>query len=165
MSPRWERIAAPPPATGAKLVLDTVLRPHRSLSADAFKIMLIAVIAINLVVAIVFWTHHAYPVAGFAGLDVLALWIAFRVNYRAARAEEHVRIDVEQMYVERRNANGSVVHWVASPLWARAALDNLGVTVRTGGKGLRVGSFLPPDQRLAFFRKLDDALWRAKRGG
>ena len=165
MSPRWERIATPPPATGAKLVLDTVLRPHRSLSADAFKYMLIAMVVVNLAVAVTFWAHGAYPVAGFAGLDVLALWIAFRVNNRAARAEERVRIDVEQIHVERRNANGSVVHWVVSPLWARAANDSLGVWIRTGGAALRVGSFLSPVEKAQFFEVLDDALWRAKRGG
>lgn len=168
MQPRWVRSAAPPPDTGAKLVLDTVLRPYRSLSDEAFKIMLIVVIAVNLglvVSAMLAWNGRVYPVAGFCGLDVLAIWIAFRVNYRAARAEEHVRVDVEQIHVERRNANGSIVHWVASPLWARAAADSLGVSIRTGGASLRVGSFLSPDQRVAFFRDLDSALWRAKRGG
>jgi uncharacterized membrane protein len=165
MPPRWERSTTPPPATGAKLVLDTVVRPHRSLSAEAFKVMLVAVVMVNVGVALVFWLHHAYPVAGFAGLDVLALWVAFRINYRAAKAEEHVRIDVEQIHVERRNPNGTSVHWIASPLWARAKADNLGVSIRTGGASLRVGSFLSPEQRAAFYRELDNALWRAKRGG
>lgn len=165
MSPRWERIAAPPPATDAPLVADLVLRPHRSLSRQAFKLMLIAVIAVNLAVAIVFLAHKAFPVAGFCGLDVLALWIAFQINYRAAKAEEHIRIDAEQIHVERRNADGVSAHWVASPVWARASADALGVSIRTGGGALRVGSFLSPAERIGVLKTLDDALWRAKRGG
>lgn len=164
MSPKWERVPAAPAQTDAKLFLDAVLRPHRSLSLGAFKVMLAVVIVFNVVVATVFWLRGAFPVAGFAGLDVLALGIAFRVNYNAAKAEEHVRIDRERIHVERRRANGAVDHWVASPVWAKAVIDGLGVSIRTGGRALRVAAFLSPDERAAFARQLDDALWHAKRG-
>ena len=148
----------------AKVFLDVVLRPHRSLSPTAFRLMLVIVIVVNLAVAAVFLMRHAFPVAGFLGLDVLALWIAFRVNYRAALAEERVRIDAEQIHVERRAPSGAAVHWVASPVWARASLEGVAVSIRTGGRALQLGSFLPPAERAEFARALDDALWRAKRG-
>lgn len=164
MSPKWERIPAAPAPTDAKLFLDAVIKPHRSLSLGAFKIMLIVVIVFNVAVATVFWLRGAFPVAGFAGLDVLALAIAFRVNYNSAKAEERVRIDREHIHVERRKPNGAVDHWVVSPVWAKAVIDGLGVSIRTGGRALRVGSFLSPDERAALARQLDDALWHAKRG-
>ena len=40
MTPRWERTQSPPPLEG-KLYLDTTLRPHRSLSLAAFRLMLL----------------------------------------------------------------------------------------------------------------------------
>src|SRR5215475_13862932 len=98
MTPRWERTQTPPPLEG-KLYLDAVLRPHRSLSLQAFKLMLILVIAINVIVALVFLSHGAFPVAGFCGLDVMALWLAFRINYRAAKAEERILLTPLQMQV------------------------------------------------------------------
>lgn len=164
MSPRWERLAAPAPLAGASLFMDAVLRPHRSLSAAAFKLMLGVVIAVNVVIAGVFWLQGAYPVAGFLGLDVLALWIAFRINYRAARLEERVRVGAEGIEVSRREANGRARYWLTNPLWARVAEDSFAIEIRAGREAMRVGAFLSPPERAAFARALDDALWRARRG-
>ncbi|HWA01319.1 MAG TPA: DUF2244 domain-containing protein [Caulobacterales bacterium] len=164
MGPHWERIAEAP-ETDTPLYLDTVLKPHRSLSLRAFHLMLIWVIAVNVVIAGYFIAHHAFPVAGFLGLDVLALWWAFRVNYRAAKAEERVQLARETLAVTRRDPEGKEAHWAVSPMWAKVAQDARGVTIRSAGSGLRIASFLAPDERARFARKLDDALWRAKRGG
>jgi uncharacterized membrane protein len=163
MAPRWERLAGPPTLEG-KVYLDTELRPYRSLSAQAFKLMLIVVIIVNAAVGIVFMAHGAAPVAGFCGLDVLALWIAFRVNYRAARAVERVQLTPLAMYVERRDANGAAKHWVLNPVWAQVREESVGVSVWSGGQGLTIGSFLPPDERAEFAKRLGAALYRAKRG-
>src|SRR5262245_59744521 len=114
MTPQWERNADAPAMEGA-MFMDAVLRPHRSLILTAFKAMLIGVIVINGVVAAVFLAQGAFPVSGFLGLDVLALWIAFRVNYRAARAEERVRLAADKLHLERRDANGVTRHWVLNP--------------------------------------------------
>jgi len=147
-----------------KIYLDTELHPYRSLSAQAFKMMLIAVIIVNATIGIVFLAHGAAPVAGFCGLDVLALWIAFRVNYRAARAVERVRLTPLAMHVERRGPDGLARHWVLNPVWAQVREESVGVSVWSGGRGLTIGSFLPPDQRAQFARALATALYRAKRG-
>jgi uncharacterized membrane protein len=71
MKPTWERSPEAPWFDG-DLFMDAVLRPHRSLSAKTFKYMLVAVIAVNVAVAVFFWAQGAFPVAGFLGLDVLA---------------------------------------------------------------------------------------------
>lgn len=163
MAPRWERTAEPPTLEG-KIYLDTELRPYRSLSAQAFKLMLIVVIAINAAIGAVFMAHGAAPVAGFCGLDVLALWIAFRTNYRAARAVERVRLTPMAMHVERRNPGGLVKHWVLNPIWASVREESVGVSVWSGGQALTIGAFLAPDQRAELARTLGAALYRAKRG-
>jgi uncharacterized membrane protein len=163
MAPQWERTDAAP-ELDAPVFLDTVLRPHRSLSHTAFKLMLAAVIAINVAVSTAFVAQGAYPVAAFLGLDVLALWIAFRVNYRAARAEERVRVAPTQMHLARRDPNGATKHWVLNPIWAQVSQDSAGVAIRSGREAMRVGSFLPPRERRAFAAALREALFRAKRG-
>lgn len=163
MQPRWERSPAPPPFEGA-VFLDTVLRPYRSLSQTAFRLMLIVVIVVNLAVGAVFLYRGAIPVAGFLGLDVLALWLAFRFNYRAARREEHVRVAKGQIYVGSFDAKGGVTHWVLNPVWARVAREGAGVLVRAGSGQMRIGAFLSPKECEQFAAALDAALWRAKRG-
>jgi uncharacterized membrane protein len=163
MNPSWERTPSAPDLEGA-LYMDAVLRPHRSLSLSAFKTMLIAVIAINVVVAGFFWIQGAFPVAGFLGLDVLALYLAFRMNYRAAHREEHVRVAAGKVHVVSMDASGET-HWVLNPVWASVAREGAGVLVRAGKVQLRLGAFLSPEECASFAQALDAALYRAKRGG
>lgn len=147
------------------LFMNAVLRPHRSLSLAAFKLMLVVVIAVNVAVAAVFIAQGAFPVAGFLGLDVLALWLAFRWNYRDARREEHVRVSAGQVHVASIDADGRSQHWVLNPLWARVATDGRGVLIRAGADQMRVGHFLAPKECQSFAAALNAALYRARRGG
>lgn len=163
MTPRWERTQSPPELEG-KVYLDAVLRPHRSLSMQAFRLMLLVVIIINAVIGTFFIARGAFPVTGFLGLDVLALWLAFRINYRAAKAEEHIVLTPLQMQVERRSPSGARDYFVLNPVWAKAREESVGVSIWSGGRALRVGAFLSPDERAEFARQLDLALFRAKRG-
>lgn len=163
MAPRWERTDGAP-ELDAPVFLDTVLRPHRSLSLAAFKLMLGVVIAFNLIIGAVFVAHGAFPVAGFVGLDVLALWIAFRVNYHAAEAEERVRVAPAQLYLERRAPSGATKHWVLNPIWAQVKQDGVGIAIRSGKEKMQVGAFLPPVEQTRFAVALREALFRAKRG-
>lgn len=141
--------------------MDAVLRPHRSLSLTAFKLMLVVVIVVNLVVAIVFWSQGAFPVAGFLGLDVLALWLAFRFNYRAARREEHVRIGPGKVHIVSRDSDGER-HYVLNPIWARVLREGQGVLIRAGRSQIRLGAFLSPKECDALAAALDGALYKAK---
>jgi uncharacterized membrane protein len=162
MTPTWERTPGPPDYDGAPY-MDAELRPHRSLSMAAFKLMLIVVIVINVVVAAFFWVQGAFPVAGFLGLDVLALWLAFRMNYRSARRVERVRVTKNQVYVSSSDRDGER-HWVLNPVWARVLREGTGVLIRSGKGQMRLGAFLSPKECEAFAVALDTALFRAKRG-
>ncbi|MBC7770664.1 MAG: DUF2244 domain-containing protein [Phycisphaerales bacterium] len=165
MTPRWERSPGPPPLAGKPLLFDAVLRPHRSWSAKAFKVMLIAVIAANALVAAFFVAQGAFPVAGFLALDVVAIWLAFRWNYRAGHAAEYVQVAPGAVHVAAVDKDGAAAHWVLNPIWARVARDGRGVLVRARGGQMRVGSFLSPRECEGFAAALDAAIYRAKRGG
>ena len=164
MTPQWER-ALGPPAMDGELYLDAELRPHRSLSLAAFRLMLIVVIVANLVAAIVFVANGAFPVAGFLGLDVLALWLAFRWNYRAAQIAEYVRVGAHRVHVASVGVKSEEVqHWVLNPVWARVLRDGKGVLIRSGGRQIRLGAFLAPKECESLAAALDLALHRARRG-
>jgi len=164
MIPRWERSPGPPPFDGKPLFFDAVLRPHRSWSAQAFKVMLIAVIVVNVAVAAVFVSQGAFPVAGFLGLDVLALWLAFRWNYRSGRISEYVQVAPGAVHVAAIDKDGAATQWVLNPIWARVARDGRGVLIRAGDGQMRVGAFLSPKECASFADALSLALHKAKRG-
>lgn len=164
MTPRWERSPGPPPLDGKPLYFDAELRPHRSWSLKAFKVMLIAVITLNAIMSIVFIARGAFPVAGFLGLDVLALWFAFRWNYRAAQVAEYVKVAPGAMHVAAIDNTGDTKHWVLNPIWAKVARDGRGVLIRAGDGQMRVGAFLSPKECDSFAEALSLALHKAKRG-
>lgn len=163
MKPRWERTPSPPHLSG-QLFMDAVLRPNRSFSPRAFRWMLAGVIGVNIAVAAVFVAQGAFPVAAFLGLDVLALWLAFRWNYRAGREVQYVRVAPGKVHVASVSPAGEEAHWVLNPVWARVAREGPGVLIRDGAGQMRVGAFLSPKECESFAAALNLALHKAKRG-
>jgi uncharacterized membrane protein len=157
MSPHWERRGEAPAAEG--VVMDQVLRPHRSLSSAGFKAMFAVLALMNAAAATYAWIVHAPFVLPFLGLDLLGVWIAFRVSYRDGQITERVRISPDHVLIEQSGA-----HWVTSALWARPVAEEKWIAIRAGGKEVRIGAFLSPPERKSLARELSDALWRAKRG-
>lgn len=163
MSPRWERSPDAPEFDGA-LYMDATLKPNRSLSMQAFRLMLLALIIANAGVGAVFLAHGAFPVAGFLGLDVVALWLAFHINYRSGKRQELVRIGANRVHVAAITPSGEATHWVLNPVWARVVREGTGVLIRAGAGQMRVGAFLSPKECDEFAKALSTAIHRAKRG-
>jgi uncharacterized membrane protein len=69
-----------------------LLTPHRSLGPAGFLILMAALGTASFITGIVFLLMGAWPVFGFFGLDVLLIYIAFRLNYRSGRLYETVEL-------------------------------------------------------------------------
>ncbi|MDX2235265.1 MAG: DUF2244 domain-containing protein [Hyphomonadaceae bacterium] len=161
MSPRWERVAEPPPERGPA-IMDAMLTPHRSLNARTFLIVICAFSAMNAALAVFWAIQGAWPVLVFLVLDVALLTWAFRINFRAARMFERVRIDAESLQVTRAPARGRAVHWVVGATWARVEDRPDTVRIAAGGRAIHVGAFLSPPERGDFAAALRAALARAR---
>jgi uncharacterized membrane protein len=163
MTPHWERTETPP-AHGGPFYMRATLTPHRSLSRRAFTIVLVGFAVIDAAVTGFFLSQRAWPVAIFLVLDVLALWLAFRINYRDARVEERVEVAADRLLVSRLDKRGRHAHWMVSPLWARVGAVGGAVQIASAGRALRVGAFLSPEERSAFAAALAAALAKARAG-
>lgn len=161
MQARWENLDQPQPPDGAVL-MDAVLTPNRSLSRQAFLLVIGSFVFMNLIVALFFLARGAFPVAGFLGLDVLALIWAFRVNYRSGRAREQVLVSRGSVQVTRSVPNKPLRAWAASPLWVRVYDDPRAVRLAAGGRDVLIGGFLSPPERTSFAAALRAALARAR---
>ena len=78
-------------------IFSAVLTPHRSLSPMGFLIFMAVLGGISFVTGMVFLLAGAWPVFGFFGLDVLLVWWAFKLNYRAAQAYEQVTVTPSEL--------------------------------------------------------------------
>ena len=146
---------------------EAVIHPYRSLGPLGFKILLGVVIAANAVGAVVMLSVGAWPVAGFMGLDVLAVYIAFRLSYGQMRAFERVTINGEALIVERVDVKGWRREWQFPSYWVNVVFEgdedfNATVTVRSHGRSLEIGEYLSPFERKSFADVLQRALHEAK---
>ncbi len=151
----------------SRVFFDAILHPHRSLGRGGFRVLMGVVILLNLLVAGFFLAYGAWPVVPFCGLDVLVLWLAFRVNYRSARLYERVRLTEADLTVQRVHWKAPERRWTFHPYWLRISHDerpdhSRQVTLSSHGQSVGVGAFLSPEERSAFASALDDALraWR-----
>lgn len=146
---------------------EAVLRPHRSLPPGGFLVLMLCLAAVSFVSGVVFVMIGAWPVCGFFGLDVLLVYVLFRLNYRGARMREVLRLEGGDLTVERISVRGERRFWRMQAFWLRVELVEAPdggnrLLVSTHGRSLAIGGFLTPDERRALARELDTALRRWK---
>ncbi len=163
MSPPPPLPEASPPA-----LFDAVLRPHRSLPPLGFAVVMAALGGGSFIAGVICILMGAWPVTPFLGVDVLLVYVAFRLNYRSARQTERVRLTKDRLDVERIGVRGERRHWEFQPFWLRVDLeeqdeDSNRLILSSHGRTLIVGSFLGPGERRTFAGRLKDALARWRR--
>lgn len=146
---------------------DAILRPHRSLSPAGFTLLMSAVASVGFGAGIAFLMMGAWPVFGFCGLEVVLIYVCFRLNYRSGRIFERVRLTDRALTVERHNVRGAPLGWTFQPYWLRVVIDDppehdSPLTLRSHGRSLVIGSFLTPEERLDFAQALRSALARQR---
>jgi uncharacterized membrane protein len=143
--------------------MDAVIRPNRSLSPRGLKILLGFVIGWNLVLAVFCLAIGAFPVPVFLGLDVLGVWIAFRVSNRRAQRTEHVRVDADRVTVARDWGGGEKQVWSSPTAFTRIEPVEGAVRVVMSGKAVWVAQALSAPERSDFARALQTAVLEARK--
>lgn len=152
---------------GQAVMFRAVLQPNRSLSPRGFRLLMLGMALLSLGLGGVFFLMGAWPIVGFLGLDILLLYVAFRLSYRSGRLYETVELTRESLTVERVEPAGRARRWSFQPAWLRVRMDDpprhdSHVTLTSHGRSLVVGSFLSPEERLDFAKALRRALDRAR---
>jgi uncharacterized membrane protein len=151
-------------------IFSAVITPYRSLGPRGFLIFMLAIGGLSFISGMVFVMMGAWPVFGFFGLDVLLVYIAFRSNYRTARAYEVVTVTASELTIRQVSHHGKVREWTLNPLWTkleRVAHEEFGIErlfLVSGGRRLSIAGFLGPDEKASFAKALSNALGEAKRG-
>jgi uncharacterized membrane protein len=151
-------------------LFSALLTPHRSLNRTGFIVVMGFVSAVSFVAGVAFLMMGAWPVLGFFGLDVLAIYWAFKVNFRSARAREEISVTPTELRVRRISHRGQVAEWVLNPLWVRLdqqVHEEYGVErlyLVSKGRHVSIGRFLGPDEKASFAKALNAALLAARRG-
>jgi uncharacterized membrane protein len=155
-------------STGSEpLLLDETLRPSPPMSAKALAIVVAVVAVVNLAFALYFVSHGAWPVTPFMGVDVALLAWAFRESRIAARSYERITLRSSELRIEKHPAKAAATEAAFNPYWVRVDLVpwteySNRLYLRSHGRELQVGAFLPPGARERFAQVLKAALSAAK---
>ena len=146
-------------------VWQATLTPHRSLDRRGFYVLMALVILVNLVVAGMFVALGAWPIAGFAGLDVLLVWWAFRLNFADARKLERISVTEHEVVLDRLSERHPpqqqrfVRRWVRVELQEDRERELIGTLLLVSGRTrVSIGEFLAPEERKTLATALKAAL-------
>ncbi len=154
--------------TQAKPLFAATLTPHRSLSPRGKRVVIGLVAALALVPGIVFYVAGAWPVVGFMGLDVLAIWAALTISMRGGRAYEVVTLWPGTLEIKKVDAKGAEDVMTFLPFNVRFVIDRdynervTGLWLREQERRIALGTFLSTDEKLSFAKAFGTALRKAR---
>ena len=153
-----------PPET---IYMDAVLTPNRSLSRKGFLIAMTAIAVTFFLTGLIFLSMGALPVLGFMGLDILAIWLAFRISFRRQKEETRVTVTARAIRLHHKDAKGREKRAELPSAFARVELDEPAgpaswLRIEHGKTAWIIGRFLTPPERSDFAKALRKALLAAK---
>ncbi|OYW53962.1 MAG: hypothetical protein B7Y80_00565 [Hyphomicrobium sp. 32-62-53] len=155
---------APTQGTGT---FRAILHPHRSLSQGGFLILLGFIGFVSAATGIAFYMMGAWPVLGFYGLDVLAIYVAFKINYRAGKAYELVELSPDLLKVTQVHQSGRSRSFDFNPYWVKVLLNewpdgSADLKLALHGNEFEIARFLNTDEKKDFAAALRNALMSAR---
>jgi len=143
-------------------IFSAIITPHRSLGPTGFLILMSGLGVLSFISGVIFVSIGAWPVFGFFGLDVLLVYLAFRANYRSARAYEEVTVTASELTLRKVNHRGAV--WVRLERVVHAEFGIERLFLVSHGRRVAIAGFLSPAEKASFARALTSALGEARRG-
>ena len=154
--------------TQAKPLFAATLTPHRSLTPTGKRVVIGLVAALALVPGLVFYLAGAWPVVGFMGLDVLAIWAALTISMRGGKAYEVITLWPTALELKKVDPKGTEEVLSFLPKTVKFVIDRdynervTGLWFKTADSKVPVGAFLSPDEKLSFSKVFGTALRKAR---
>ena len=151
-------------------LFDVRISPHRSLTRRNFRILMALFAGVSIASSLPFVILGAWPVAGFMGLDVAILYLAFQASFKSARAYEDIVVTPLELLLAKVSARGARREWRFHPAWVRLDKDEHAefglqrLAISSRGRSVEVAGFLGPDAKADFAFGLSLALHEARRG-
>ncbi len=149
-------IAAPEGTEVARAAeFSLVARRNNSLTHAGRSLVFVFIFAGSVGIAAAFAAVGAWLILPFAGIEMLALYLAFRCVDSHAADYECIAIDGDTVKVEFFDG-GHVRSYQLSRYWAQVTVSRDGgrLALRSHGRELEIGRYLSDEQRLDMAREL-----------
>ena len=136
--------------------------------------MMVVLGGMMLSMGLVFFFIGAWPVIGFMGLEIGVLYLAFKLNYKAAQRREKLLATADVFRIERTSPDGdTTIDELPSP-WLKARLDpteppkenqriQQKLVVTSHGKSAEIGAFLHQSEKQDLLPEVNAMLEKAQR--
>jgi uncharacterized membrane protein len=126
------------------------------LKSERWRVFLL-IATVSSVIAAAFAIVGAWPILPFAGLELAALYVAFRGMDRRSGDYERLTIDGDRLLLESR-CLGQVKKYEWNRLWAKVVVEKqnagLRLALRYHGREIEFGTYLSDEARAAAAREL-----------
>ncbi len=157
-----------PTQTEARPLFAATLTPHRSLSGRGFRWVIAIFAVLASVPGIIFFSLGAWPIVGFLGFDVLAVWWALSASMRDGRRLEKVTLWPDELELKRVSRSGKEELIRFNPYLVKLVINRdynertTALRLRTREGDIEIGSFLNGDDKASFAKAFGTALKRAR---
>ena len=146
-----------------KKLYEITLYPYRSMNKLGFFILMFTLALISFVAGIMFILIGAWPVFGFFGLDVLLIYIFFKLNFRSGKKKEVIILDKKNLIIKFYNPKKIEKIYKLDPNWLKINLIKLKnstskLQISSKNKSVIVGSFLRYQEKNDIICSLQKAL-------
>ncbi len=104
----------------------------------------------------------AWPVFGFFGLDVLLVYVAFRLNYREGQKREVIEIMEGELIVCAISPRGEEKCRTFQSYWSRCVIEGEMLLIRSRNEAAEIGSFLNLEEKEEVMKEITSALHRGR---
>ena len=149
--------------TTNKKLYEITLYPYRSLNKLGFFILMFILAFISFVAGIIFMLKGAWPVFGFFGLDVLLVYIFFKINFKSGKKKEIIILTKNQLIIEFYDSKRIVKKHYLDANWLKINLIKLKnhtskLQISSKNKTIIVGTFLRHQEKIDVLYSLEKAL-------
>jgi uncharacterized membrane protein len=156
-------------ATQGTPLFAATLTPYRSLSQQGLRNVVLVMSGLAAIPGLVFYSMGAWPILGFMGLDVLAVYWALTRSMVDGKRREVVTLWPDELEIRRFSPEGKDSRETFNPFFVRLIVERddedrtTSLHLKSREKIVEIGAFLNPDDKASFGKAFGDALLNARR--
>ena len=146
-----------------KILYKITLYPYRSLNKLGFFLLMFILALFSFIAGIIFMLKGAWPVFGFFGLDVLLVYIFFKINFESEKKKEIIILTKNQLIIEFYDSKRIIKKHYLEANWLKINLIKLKkeiskLQISSKNKSIVIGSFLRYQEKINVAKSLHRAL-------
>ena len=146
-----------------KNLYSITLKPYRSLNKIGFITMMVVLCGFSFITGIIFMKKGAWPVFGFFGLDILLVYIFFRLSFKSGKEFEIVNLTKKKLIIKKYKEKKIIKTFILDANWVKIQIQNpleqsSKLQISSKNKSIIIGSFLRLDEKIEVLQNIENAL-------